>query len=68
MVFQEQVGGTSLKIVIYNFIQLVEGLKVSRAKGLTKDTCHTFYSNLKNVYTQHKYASHHIWNSNETRI
>jgi hypothetical protein len=49
-------------------IWLAEGLKVFKVKGLTKEACHTFYSNLENMYTHHKYALDHIWNSNETII
>jgi len=43
-------------------------LEVCKAKGLIKEACHTFYSNLENLYTQHKYASEHIWNSDEIKI
>ncbi len=43
-------------------------MEVYRAKGLTNETCHTFYSNLENLYTQHKYALYNIWNSHETRF
>jgi hypothetical protein len=39
-------------------------LTISKEKGFTRESCHTFYFNLENLYTQHKlYASDHIWNS-----
>jgi len=37
-------------------IHLAKGLEVFRTKGLTSQTCHTFYLNLKKLYTQCKYS------------
>jgi hypothetical protein len=49
-------------------IRLVERLEVSKAKGLTKEAWHKFYCKLENMYTQHKYPSNQIWNSNKIGI
>jgi hypothetical protein len=50
-------------------IQLAKRLKVCKEKGFTRESCHTFYSNLENLYKQHKlYTSNHIWNSDKIGI
>jgi hypothetical protein len=61
MVFKETIGDIhSKKQHPKIIICLVEGLEVSRAKRLISATFHTFYQNLKNLYTQHKYPPNHI--------
>ncbi len=49
-------------------IKQIEGLEVSKAQGLTINSCKSFYSNLATLYQQHKYKPDHIWNLDKTRI
>lgn len=39
-----------------------------KAKTNLRNQISTFYFNLGNFYTQHKYPLNHVWNSNEIRI
>jgi hypothetical protein len=41
-------------------IQLVKGLNVYKAEGLTSQSCDIFYQYLQTLYTQHKYNLDHI--------
>lgn len=46
-------------------IQLVKGLEVYKAQGLTSESYNSFYRNLQTLYDQHKYLVINIENSYE---
>lgn len=39
-----------------------------KARTLISQTCHTYYYNLENLFTRHKYQLDHIWNLNDTSV
>jgi hypothetical protein len=45
---------------------VAQALEASRARGLCKENVQSFYDNLSELYTLHKYPPERIWNCDET--
>jgi hypothetical protein len=47
-------------------LRVAQALEASRARGLCKENVQSFYDNLSELYTLHKYPPERIWNCDET--
>jgi hypothetical protein len=47
-------------------LRVAQALEAAKARGLCKENVQSFYDNLNELYTLHKYLPERIWNCDES--